>query len=612
MKNVVEQRVRIDAKQALNESKKLADTAERSASKISKGFQRIKSDYSSVGDSLRKESSSIKKSLGTLSSDIVRGGSLAGLTAGVAAFTASASSAAKATGDFDKTFKRLEQRFDFSQKKVKGLREEFKKLSGDTGVLGGEIAKAGEKLLSISGGKSTEGLRALSQFSGLAGDELTADSATDQVINFLKGQGKEVTGKNIEDVLTSANSLYRKGDFSMAEALKVSTGTDANALGRSGLSIRENAGLIAGASKVGQDKASTTAAIQGLIKRSVEGFGKGSALAGILGVEGSLLSDGKFDIGKLKAASKTFGANGLNDADSIELLKGSGLSEQEAEGLFSILKDFDTFEKTFSQTVKDQKTLSDAFKEGTKTLPDALARLRGKIVGSVDDITSPLTPLATKLLDGDFSGALGDAPGAMGGSLKGIASNPMLIGGLLGGAALSGGLLRKTGLLSSGSGIAKGMAISEATGDEVQPVYVVNAGEIGGGNLGGILPGGKGKLGKIGGMLGKTGTAIGGALAKGASLLGPAAAVGGSLAAGYGVGTLLNDKYIKNSEYKSADGFEGNFVEQMIHGVAKLLGSESARKLDEANKIVVEIDSKDERFVAKPRRKDNATEIKAR
>lgn len=607
-KNKVEQTVVLNTKGYDATLKKSSATSSIEAQKINKSFESIKSTYRGLLESVKKDSLGIGGSLKKLKDNATKGAAIGGLTLGVTALSESMKSAAKSSGEFDKTFNRLAQRFDFSKSKVQQLRAEYRKLAGETGVAGGDITGAANNLLASNGGKSTGGLKDIAEFSKLE-EGLNANDVSRSVIDFLKGSGKDVSQGNINDVLQSALAMQRGGDFSLNESLKLSTSTDANALSRAGLSYKENAALLAGSSTVGQDRASTTSAIQALIKKSVEGFGKGSALQGMLGVDGgSLLSNGKFDVEKLRGASANFKKMGLNDQDSVELLKGSGLSEGEAEGLVSILKDFDKFHNGFQKTLNDQKTINKAFNESTKNMPDALKKLQEKIITGVDEIIHPLNDVGTKLLTGDFMGALKSSPDAIVGSAKGVANNPGMVLAGLGGTALLGGLLSKTGLMGgTGAGVAKGLALEQATGDKVQPVFVVNASEIsGGGSLGdaaGVL--GKGKLGslkKIGGVLSKLG-----GLALGAGKV--AGGVGLAAGAGYAVGTGID--HLQNKvQWKSDNGFEGNTAEQIIHGISTLIGTESSKKINQANKIFLEIDSKDNGFKVKPTRKDNAVDIK--
>ena len=618
-RNHVEQTVSMNNKRFVKGVGEITSSAKSMSDIVNKSFEKSKVSFKSLVSSIGKDGLDLKKHLKNTVGNMAKGGALAGLTLGFKAVSSVAAQAAKSTMDFDRQFARTAQRFDLSKKKISDLRKEFRALAEDTGVTGGAITGAANQILSATQGKSTDGIKNIAEFSKL-GDNLDATDVSRKVIDYLKGSGQEVTGQNIGKTLQSALALSRKGDFNLGDALGVVTGANGNQLARAGLDSRQNAALIAGASNVGQDRASTTAAIQALIEKSVAGFGKGSALQGILGVEGgSLLTDGKFDVSKLAGAAKNFNQRGMSEQDTVALLQSSGLSDGAAEGLYSILKDFDTFQAGFEATLKDQKSIEDAFKESTNNLPDALNKLIEKINTGVDDITKPLTGIGVKALSGDFAGALGDAPGAISDSFSGMADNKALVATILGGTAITGGLLSKLGIGGSAAGVAKGLAVEKATGDKIQAVHVTNAAEIGsslsgitdaagtglGGKLKDLLKSGKGHIGKA---LGSLGTGLGASVGSaGLAATGGAVVAGG--VAGYGLGTLLNDKFIKDNEFKTKDGFEGNIAEQAIHGIAKLFGSDSAKKLDEANRIFLEIDSKDNGFKVKPTRQQNV-EIK--
>lgn len=599
--NSVEQKVTLNNKEYLKSLKGMSRLAAQTSVMINKGFESMKVGAKSLTESVKKDGLSLKKSFDSLMGNLGRGGAAIGLATGFQGLSASVKDAARSSADFDRTFSRLAQRFDFSKDKVKQLRNEYRRLAGETGVNGGQITGAASNLLAATNGKSTAGLKDIAQFSKLS-DDIDASTASRDIVDFLKGNGREVSGSNIRELLESSLALQRNGDFSLKEALAITTKSDGNALARAGLSTRENAALLAGASGVGQDRASTSAAIQAIIKKSVEGFGKGSALQGILGVEGgSLLTNGKFDISKLGQASKNLKARGMSSQDSVALLQSAGLSEGEAEGLYSILNDFDTFQKGFKKTIGDQKTLESAFKESTRNLPDALEKIRERIISGVDEITNPLTLVGLKLVEGDLKGAAGAAPGAIGDSLKGVMDNKLLAGTMLGGTILTGGLLSKIGLFGGAKGIAKGVAVEEATGDRVQAVYVTNIDEIssGLGNIPGI--GGGGALGKLKGLAGKA-----------APLLGKAGGVAAAGYLGYEAGSWLNDNVVSKTNMKTSEGFEGNIIETLFFKLDKLIGGESAQKIQDANKILLEIDSVDNGFKVRPKRQGAAIEIKDR
>ncbi len=597
MSNVVEQKVSLNTKEYNEALKKQRLTTKTEAAGINKEFESLKTGYRNTTNSIKKEGLSLGNAFKSVNENIKKGAAVIGVTGAVQGLTSTFSSSAKAVGDFDKTFAKLSSRFDFDERRIKKLRREYRALAGDVGISGAEINAAAENLLSESGGKSTGGLKDIAQFAKLS-DDLNAGDVSRTAIDFLKGAGQDINQDNIKSFLESTLALSRKGDFSLSEALKLSAASDGDSLNRAGLSTRENAALLAGASKVGQDRGATSAAIQALVEKSVEGFGQGSALQNILGVDGgSLLTDGKFDVNKLAQASRNFNSRGLNSQDSVALLEGAGLSRDEAEGLFAILNDFDKFQEAFQGTVNDSKKLSEAFKESTNNLPDTLSKLREKIATGADEIVNPLSNITTQLLNGDIDGASSALPDALGDTASAMGNNKTLLAGLLAGSGAIGFGLSKTGLFGSAAGMAKGSLIEEVTGGDVQQVYVVNANEIGGSldpsKL--LAGGGKGIMGKLAGA---------------GKILGKGAGVLGAGAAGYQLGSYLNDNVIDKGQYKSKDGFEGNFVEQAIHSMAKLFGAESAKNIEKANKLELVIDTRDEGFTAKPKRTDKSVDIK--
>ncbi len=132
--------------------------------------------------------------------------------------------------------------------------------------------------------------------------------------------------------------------------------------------------------------------------------------------------------------------------------------------------------------------------------------------------------------------------------------------------------------------LATGAAASAVTGKDVQPVYVVNAGEIGGagGMLGG-LSGAAGALGKVG---------AGGL------------AIAGGAAAGYGLSELASSQ---SKRYKEAnpDSWFTKMDNKMNLMIAQFLGGRDfAGELKPANqqKVIVELNERQLKATKQPSR----------
>lgn len=195
-------------------------------------------------------------------------------------------------------------------------------------------------------------------------------------------------------------------------------------------------------------------------------------------------------------------------------------------------------------------------------------------------IATPLSYLSQKGTDLLSSASQSDAGAGA------VVAGGGLLAALLAGAGLKG----IGGALGGGMGsLAKGAAF-EAGGRQVQPVYVVNASEIGGG----------------GGLLGAASEAAGGAgmmakLAPVAALLGKAGLVGAAGAAGYGIGTLANE-YSPTMMGKTDEGFEGGAIERLIFKMDQLLGGAASKNINSAQKVLVELNTKDLKTSKQPTR----------
>jgi hypothetical protein len=140
-----------------------------------------------------------------------------------------------------------------------------------------------------------------------------------------------------------------------------------------------------------------------------------------------------------------------------------------------------------------------------------------------------------------------------------------------------------------------------------------NFGEMGAGSEGDSGAGGFMK--KMSDMAMGTGGIAGGAagtaskLAKvlgiGGKILGAAGGAAGAGALGYEVGSGINDVIDEKTQGKTSEGFEGNAVERLMFKLDKLFGGEASSRFMEAQKVIVEVDSKDPAYMARPKKTDN-------
>lgn len=482
-KNKVEQKVSLDASGYAEGHKKIRSEQDKTAREIKRSTKEQAKAYEENAEKIKKKNLEIGRSLKDISKEfgknlwkgtvITAGGAMA------ATLKDQYSSAAKSILTLEQGLSRASSRFDLTSEKVKKLRKELQTLGAKTGVNGGLLAEGAEELMSANKGRSSSGIGDIGQFSAMGGGD--PKEVARFVIDYLKGSGQDLTENNIKDLLTSVSASSRGGDLSLQDSLKALT-VDPASKAKLNLSNRENAGLIAGASGVGQDRGISIAGLNAVLKKSVGGFGEGAALAGILGIKGgSFLKNGKFDVNKLGEASQNMNKQGLGKADFTKLLEASGISGSEAEGLYSILKDFDKFNASFKKVIGDQKTLEQSFSDSTDNIKDAFSRMGERIAKGTTEILSPIGEVGKELLDGNLMNALKKTPGSAADSAQGVWDNKAVVAIGIGATALTGALASKiSGILGFGNAkdTAKGLAVQAATGGKVQPVMVVNISDL--------------------------------------------------------------------------------------------------------------------------------------
>ncbi|MGZ3316860.1 MAG: hypothetical protein ACXU95_06120 [Isosphaeraceae bacterium] len=610
--NEVSQVVRLNGTQYRDEIGRMQTETRTNLQKINKELTDSGNAYRDFTNYVKKQTSSmigsIEEAGKAFAKNLGRGALAGGALAGVEAMHDGMREAIRTGLSFDDALARVASRADLSAQQVKKLKNEFFEL-GKTGAKLESIPEAFNAIYGATGNID----QTRSVMSPIAKAAAMGNGDAGQVAEFvkdrLKGEGKEINQGNVQELLQSLVLAQRGGEFnSMQDAMQGMGGINASAQRRAGLSDREMAGILAGSTRAGADKATGVAAAQALVHMSQQGFGGAAALGGMLGV-GNFMSNGKFDTSKLTQASANLKKSGRSDSESITLFQGAGLSEQESTGLLAILKNVEKFQAGVKRVATDTKTFDQSFEEVTDTLGHRLEELKNTTVQGFDDIFSPLMNVAKKAAGGDVGGAIAGLPRAAGQAAAGAASHPLLAGGALLATAAGGALLKKFGLGGEGAdlakGVAKGTALKQAG---VTPVYVTNAGEIrgeaGGSSMADKFMQREAEAAGMGGVAGQGGK-LARALGIGGKALGGAAAVAGAGYAGYQIGTGINDVLDEKTQGRTSEGYEGSAVERLIFKLDKLFGGENAKNFMAAQKVVVEIDSKDPAYMARPKKNDN-------
>lgn len=592
-KNQVFQKVGLDSKEYLSGLRAISKEQQETTVRVAKALSIKKRAHHEASEEIKKKNLDIIKSMKEVgkafTENLKKGTVIAGGVAVASAFKSSIQDAAKSLLSLDQGMARLQSRFDLNREKVKSLGKELRTLATVTGVNGGSIAKAAEELMSASGKrKQAIGIDSVAKFSAMGGGE--APDVARMVIDYLKGSGQKLTEDNVKNLLTGAVSTNRGGDISLSDSLKALT-MDPSVKAKLGLSNQENSAMIAAASGVGQNRGTSISGLNALFSKAVGGFGEGAALSGIFGV-GSFMKNGKFDMGKLGQASQNLEKQGLNRNDFIKLMESTGLNGDEAEGIYSILKDFKSFDASFKSVLKDQKTLEESFSQSTDNLPDTLSKLNEKIAKATHEILSPGANVLKQLARGEVAGAAGSIPGAIGSTASSAWENKEMVALGIGGLALSGAIATKLGGLFGG--VSKGLAVDQATQGKVQAVYVVNLKELSGSFGGAGIAPGSGIIPKLLSALPAIGTTAGLGLAAYAGHKGTEALMGESHSeqvARYGTDTPHGFRKLPE---RTRAGSTGPSFENSNAMMDKMLSVFSALKLK------VEVVDQSSRFTAPP------------
>lgn len=259
---------------------------------------------------------------------------------------------------------------------------------------------------------------------------------------------------------------------------------------------------------------------------------------------GKLFSDKGLDLEKLKKFID--GVSSRIGGDPRQSLQTLGIGPEAAEGLVRLREKMGDVTEAQERMAKATGSLSEAYRESmgfTEAFRANLNRVKKMLAEPLAAITNTGTDILSKASESD-AGAAGVALG----------------GGLLA-TILAGGALKGIGkgLKGVGSTVAKGAAAEALTGEKTIPVYVTNAAEIGGGGIGGVAATGPGMLGKAG-------------------------MVGMAALAGIGIGQIIEpflSKQLDKTDEMEYGGAKLNLGDRIGYAIAKLIGDESVKELDE-------------------------------
>ena len=277
---------------------------------------------------------------------------------------------------------------------------------------------------------------------------------------------------------------------------------------------------------------------------------------------GKLIGKGGVDFDQLERQRGLLGRIGF---DKVASAQTAGFSEEAAQALVRLLER--------SQAAKEAQKRAMGEREGTmqegvqqsRGLMDNLGSVKNWVTGTIGEYIAPVVDKANQVVGKAAQSTAGSAL-LMGGGFMAAAAGAFGLSKL--GKAMGGKFGGAGNLAAAG---ARAAALEQITGQKTVPVFVVNASEIGGG--------GSGKIAEAAADMSKS-----------ANLMAKVGILGAAGAAGFGIGTVLNDIIDKNTQGTSENGdFKGNAVERMMYAIDKGLekiGEKISQTKDSAGKMI--------------------------
>lgn len=572
MANSTIQTVKLNIKDFTDNYKKMNDQVKQGIDNQSKDFDRLNYALTANQNNFKKWGAAAVASAEDFGKSFTKnlgiGAKALTLDLGRDLLKGSLKDAASMAVDASSRFALMKSRLGLTSDEITKFQKNVRTASVNTRADFNQMSAAFDDLSDVASPQAISGFTSeLGQ--GLAINGGNGDALSAFLKDTLQGQGKEINKANVGEEIGGADLLRRngKGFGHGDDAFKALSDLNQKDVTQSGMSPRDLASMISGASQANDPKRAL-AAVSDLL--SANSGGKLNALGAILG--GPLTgANGKMDLSALGGAkAMALTHQGGDDKTSLAIFKSimgqSGVSEKGAEGLFNMIRGFDKVSASAEKVEADNRSLADSAKDARDSLEGAYTELKDNMVSGFADIFGGLEQPLKDLMAGKLGDAFGGLGHAASSGISGIADHPGLVAAGIGSLLIGGGLIGS--LMKNFGGAAGGLAGSIGMGKALQqigvtPVYVVNAADIKNGGSSGIdavkgllgmgeesgVPKAGGFLGKLGGLLGGVGASVGeigatgvGTLATG-GLAGLASLVGGvgiAGAGGYLVGQGIN------------------------------------------------------------------------
>lgn len=645
----VTQVIKLDTKEFIGPLNQVRASAKSVTDDINKDFTNNQKVLASHESQVKKWGSTITEELGkagkAAANNLKTGAQVMALDFGREALHKAGGDAIKMAFSFSKAFAEIKSRSNASESDLARWRKSLMDTSASTTANMDSMAESFKDMFSSV--KNPEELLKIMDSIGNAaamGDG-DATKVSSMVKKTLTDQGREVNDANVKDVLGSSDVLRRKGNgFSDLGAANDALGSmKGGDIANSGMSMRQIANAMAAATQA-SGGAQGVEAIKTLIAGSSSVESRERLKAGLgLGMN----KNGQLDLSSLGSSAYSKKVMGLGNDDSTRLmvLKSlTGASDEAAQAFLNIAKKGEVFSKSLESAQGDTQTFAESAEKAKDNLENAFKGFESRLIVGVSDILGGLEKPFKALISGHPLDAAKAAPGALWDAGKGALAHPMMtaaaVAGTIGVGAIVNSVLGKMSGKGGTVGLATGVGIGNALKQAgVTPVYVVNAGDIGKDQS--MLPSAVSKM--MGGGAEAAAEGAAGAAAKSTGFLSKLAGLGKYAKIAGGVATVAAQGIETYGEYNDAKDEHGKNMALAkggagaVGGVSGLyagaalgaaigsvvpvvgtaiggviggaIGAYSGQQI--AQKIVIEIDSKDEKFMGRPKSTDNQRDSRA-
>jgi hypothetical protein len=382
--------------------------------------------------------------------------------------------------NLEKAFDRLNTRLQLTGKNYQDFKANIGKAVASTGQKLEDIFPGVEIAASKGNVKSPEELaliaKSLGQVKAATGEN--TEALTESIVEILKTQGKKVTGQSFKEVLDTLQGTRVTGAFHTAGEAggaigAITKGLSPEQLKKMGLGTRELGGLAAQASRAGEGGPEI---LQHILQMATQAGGK-NLINSIFGTQ--LFKGDKLDVNAFSKINKQ--QYGKYSEQVLSQVTGA-----DQAGLARFLDKMKESTGDFKKVTQGSNETATQFKLATDNLASGIDKFKQRTINATRTIGEDLAEAAHELLKGNLKGAIQDVRHGAGSFMDNKGALLGATGLAAGSALLMGGGLK--GLMKGGLG----GSLAKAAG--VEPVYVVNAMEIGAASSLGLM----GKMGLFG------------------------------------------------------------------------------------------------------------------